>query len=106
MQSKNVELLLEKYPEARSDDKILYCLYLTEIVNPDDKIFSEYIWDTLPFCAEQASIKRIRAHLQNKKGLYLPDEEVVKQRFRKEKIVREEFSPINNILSWFKKWFK
>lgn len=112
--SKNIQDLLASNLNARNNDKALYIEYIKEFskiykwCNEDQKQAIIAVICEMP---EQASLKRMRAYIQNKlhKSLPLP---LIKNNRRNKQLeiqwrIREQNSKIGTIpaiFRWFKKW--
>jgi hypothetical protein len=75
----NVEAILAKHPGTRNDDKDLMLTYWEEIDNV--KLGNRF--DFIFFATSPESIRRARQLIQEE-GSYLPDDEVVAKRRRRE----------------------
>ncbi len=88
IKSKEVAKILEKYPETRNDDRLLYVTYL-----------EEYFWgasrEAILYWPSPASIVRIRAEYQNEQWSYLAIPEVRKDRAKKAAKTRIKRSSLN-----------
>lgn len=80
--------VLEKYPQTRNDDVLLtfkiiesYAPYLIRYF--EEKPFISF--EGINWCRED-NVKRIRAKIQNEKGLFLPTEEVIRKRRNNEPV--------------------
>jgi len=107
MKNKNLLKLLEKNEKARNwDSWELEIEYLLEYVceNAVEKHFIKTILSRPR--PSWATLKRVRADIQNTQNLFEPDFEIKEVRNAQEVKVREEYSPINRVLEWFARWFK
>jgi len=73
--SPRVKLILKKYPETRSDNKILYITFLKEY-------FGEVNEEAILEAPTQASIQRIAAYIQNIEWEYKADKATQAKRER------------------------
>jgi len=86
-----VEYILAKYPDARNSDLYLIILYIRKFV-PELARYIRYVpYDVIKkYDGLFESVRRARQYVQNTLGKYPPtDEEVMKQRKRKERALRK-----------------
>lgn len=80
----HVEDILSRYPDARSDDKLLQILYWKLV----DKIdFSNFVSEFLQKGTPSESITRARRIIQEE-GRFLPTDEVLESRRERQMIMR------------------
>jgi hypothetical protein len=85
---KRVRELLEKYPETRDDDRLLMVKYWNEFDGiPFDHTFA---MNFITRATSPETIRRSRQYIQAQ-GFFLPTEETVLVRRRREAEMREEF---------------
>jgi len=84
-----VKYILEKYPEARNDDRYLWLMYVREF-EPELSKYIRYIpYNVLKNTISFETLRRTRQKIQNEEGLYLPtDPSVIKRRRRMESAMR------------------
>lgn len=107
MKHNNLLKLLEKNEKARNwNSNELEIEYLLEYVcqNAVEKHFIKTILSRKR--PSWATLKRVRADIQNIQHKFEPTFEIKEVRNAQEVEIREEFSPINRVLEWFARWFK
>lgn len=87
--------LLEKSERCRNDDKFLTYRVFEEIAKRHgEKIYIPFkLWSVFPAFE---TVKRVRAEIQNKRGLFKPtDAKVIEKRKSREKTIKKQFSPFD-----------
>jgi hypothetical protein len=84
-----VESVLERYPETRNSDTLLYTQCCRELG-------AKTIEDINKINLNVISIHKIRQVIQNKEGKYLPDEKVKEMRNKRKWDIREYMRKIAN----------
>jgi hypothetical protein len=85
-----IRYILAHYPEARNNDKLLMLLYweLADKINIPKEFRQAFLYKATP----PETIKRARQKIQAE-GSYLPRQEVLEARRRKQQAMRQALSP-------------
>ncbi len=68
-----VGTILEKYPETRNDDKLLFTKFIKHYYKDKLSFFGHYVsLDCLAHLPSATMITRTRAYIQNQLGMYEP----------------------------------
>jgi hypothetical protein len=85
-----IRYILAHYPEARNNDKLLMLLYweLADKINIPKEFRQAFLYRATP----PETIRRMRQKIQEQ-GDYLPRQEVLEARRRKQQAMRQALSP-------------
>lgn len=105
MKNDKLEFILQKYPDARENDQVMYIHYLQEYFCETD-LEKQVIHEVLiqaPICS---SLDRVRRFYQNELWLYLPPEWVINRRKIAQQCIKEKIRESKrSLFDWIKRWF-